>query len=113
MATLTTPTTPTVAVLRLQGELGPSEMDSLTRLLTDMLVEGRHQVVLNFKQVTHVSLGGIAKLAQRNQRFSSLGGEIKLVGLTPYVTNLFTLVGALSQFDASTSEEEAIARFER
>lgn len=87
-------------------------MDSLTRLLTDMMVEHRHQVVLNFKKVTHVSLGGIAKLAQRHQRYRSLGGEIKLVGLTPYVTNLFTLVGALSQFDSTLSEEEAIARFE-
>jgi len=87
-------------------------MDSLVRLLTDMLVERRRQVVLNFKAVSHVSLGGIAKLAQRNRRFRSLSGEIKLVGLTPYVANLFTLVGALSQFDASFSEEEAIARFE-
>ncbi len=35
-----------------------------------------------------------------------------MVGLIPYVVNLFKLVGAYSYFDVVSSEEEALARFE-
>jgi anti-anti-sigma factor len=103
----------TVTVIRLAGELSLTEVDSLLRVLTDLLLENRKQVVLNLKQVTHVSLGGISKLAEKNRRFQSLDGEIKLVGVAPYVANLFNLVGALGHFDVTSDEEEAAARFER
>jgi anti-anti-sigma factor len=104
--------TPTVSVIRLSGELGASEMESLARALTSLLAENRRRIVLNFRNVRHVSLGGIARLAERNLRFKALGGEVKLSGVTPYVVNLFNLVGAYSSFDISASEEEAVARFE-
>ncbi len=101
-----------VSVIRLTGELGTVEMDSLARALTSLLAENRKRIVLNFRGVKHVSLGGIAKLAERNQRFKSLGGEVKLASVTPYVANLFNLVGAYSSFDTLATEEEAVTRFE-
>jgi len=107
------PALETVTVLRPAGELSLTEADSLLRVLTDLLLENRKQVVVNLKRVTHVSLGAIPKLAEKNRRFRSLGGEIKLVGVAPYVANLFNLVGALSYFDVTSDEEEAVARFER
>jgi len=105
--------TGTVTVIHLAGELSLTEVDSLLRVLGDLLLENRKQVVLNLKRVTHFSLGGIPKLAEKNRRFQSLDGEIKLVGVAPYVANLFKLVGALSYFDVTSDEEEAVARFER
>ena len=102
---------PSVSVIRLTGELGAVEMDSLARALTSLLAENRRRIVLNFRGVTHVSLGGIAKLAERNLRFRSLGGEVKLASITPYVSNLFNLVGAYSSFDIHATEEEAVTRF--
>jgi anti-sigma B factor antagonist len=102
----------TVTVLRLTGNIGPEEMDALAGILMDLVLENKTRVVLNFHQVRHISLNAISKLVDRNQRYRALGGEIKLVGLTPYVTNLFKLVGAFSQFDVLAYEEEAAARFE-
>jgi len=104
--------TASVSVIRLSGELGASEMESLARALTSLLAENRRRIVLNFRNVRHVSLGGIARLAERNLRFKALGGEVKLSGVTPYVVNLFNLVGAYSSFDISATEEEAVTRFE-
>ncbi len=101
-----------IIVLRLSGDVGVSDMDALLRKMTDLVLENKNKVVLNFRQVRHVSLNAISKLAERNQRFRALGGEIKLAGLTPYVANLFKLVGAYSGFDISLDEEEALARFE-
>lgn len=113
MTTLTALAPPSsVSVIRLTGELGASEMDSLSRALTGLLVDNRCRVVLNLNGVSHVSLGGIAKLAERNIRFKSVGGEVKLSSLKPYVANLFNLVGANTSFDITATEEEAVARFE-
>jgi anti-sigma B factor antagonist len=105
-------TTETATVLRLAGDISLSDMEALLRLLTDLILENKSKVILNFRQVKHVSLDAISKLAERNQRFKALGGEIKLVGLIPYVANLFKLVGAFSRFDVVADEEEAVARFE-
>jgi anti-sigma B factor antagonist len=105
-------TTETVTVLRLSGDIGLREMDSLLGSMTDLVLENKNKVVLNFRQVKHVALNAISKLAERNQRFKALGGEIKLVGMIPYVANLFKLVGAYSNFDVAFDEDEAVARFE-
>jgi anti-sigma B factor antagonist len=113
MTTLTAFAPPSsVSVIRLTGELGVSEMDSLSRALNGLLSDDRRRIVLNFNGVSHVSLGGIAKLAERNLRFKSVGGELKLTSLKPYVENLFNLVGANTSFDITATEEEAVARFE-
>ena len=104
--------TETVTILRLAGDIGMGEMDALLRSVTDLVLENKNKVILNFRQVKHVSLNAISKLAERNQRFKALGGEIKLVGLIPYVANLFKLVGAYSSFDVAFDEDEAVARFD-
>lgn len=102
----------TVTVLRLAGDLSLGDMDGIAGVLTEMSVKGKTRVILNFRQVNHVALGGISKLAERNFRLRSLGGEIKLVALAPYVANLFKLVGAYGYFDVVTNEDLALARFE-
>jgi anti-sigma B factor antagonist len=108
---ISTPTE-SVTVLRLSGDISVSDMDSLIQVLTDLVLENKNKVVLNFRQVKHVSLNAISKLVERNLRFRSLGGELKLVGLIPYVANLFKLVGAYSSFDVAADEDDAVARFD-
>jgi anti-anti-sigma factor len=103
---------PSVSVIRLNGEMRDVEVDSLSRALSRLLTEGHRRVVLNFHGVTHVSLGGIAKLTERNLRFKSVGGEVKISSPTSYVMNLFNLVGANTSFDITATEEEAVVRFE-
>ncbi len=104
--------TESITVLRLAGEIGSSEMDALLGVMNDMVLTNRSEVVLNFSHVSHISLNVISVLAERKQRFQALGGDIKLVGLAPYVANLFKLVGAYSFFDVLASEDEAVNRFE-
>lgn len=104
--------TQTVTVLRLVGDMSQDEVTSLLRVLTELVLTNKTKVVLNFRKVTHMSLNGIAKLVEKSLRFRALDGEIKIAGMAPYVTNLFKLVGAFSQFDIVSNEEEAISRFE-
>lgn len=100
-----------MTVLQLAGEIGSAEVDSLVRTLNDLLIEDKTRVVLDFREVRHITLHGVGRLAERARRFRALGGEIKVSGLSPYVANLFKLVGAYSQFDACATEKEALERF--
>ena len=104
--------TDSVTIFRLAGEIGSSEMDAVLRMMNDVVLKNRCEMVLNFAHVNHVALDAISTLAQRKERFRALGGDIKLVGLAPYVANLFKLVGAFSYFEILSNEEEAVARFE-
>ena len=101
----------TVTVLRLSGDIDVQDMDELLEAMTQLVLQSQTRVVLNFRQVKHISLKAVSKLVQRNLRFRGLGADTKLVGLSPYVANLFKLVGAFSQFDVASDEEVAVARF--
>ncbi len=72
-ATLTP--TETAAVLRLAGYISKRDVESILSLLTDMGLKNQNKVVLNFKNVSHVSLEGISLLSEKNMRFRSLGGR--------------------------------------
>ena len=104
--------TETVTVLRLAGDIGNTEMGDLLGVMNEMVLQSKIQVVLNFSHVNHISLNAISALAGRKQRFQDLGGDIKIVGLIPYVANLFKLVGAFSYFEILSNEDEAVYRFE-
>ena len=104
--------TETVTVLRLAGDIGNIEMGSLLGAINEMVLQQKNQVVLNFSHVNHISLNAISKLAERKQRLEAYGGDIKIVGLSPYVANLFKLVGAFSYFEILSNEDEAVSRFE-
>src|SRR5690242_17054664 len=66
----------TVDVIRLHGDLNQAEVNDLLMVLTGCLVEGRHKVVLNFRDVSHISLDGVSRLAERQQIYAALRGEI-------------------------------------
>lgn len=101
----------TVVVFRLNGDVDNLDVEALLKQFNHLLLENQNKVILDLKKVNHISLGGIAHLADRSLRFQNFGGEIKLIGLSPYVANLFKLVGAYSYFDILSDEEEAMARF--
>jgi anti-sigma B factor antagonist len=104
--------TETVTVLRLAGDIGNTEMDALMSVLNEMVLQKRSDLILNFSHVNHISLNAISALAKRKRSFLAMNGDIKIVGLIPYVANLFKLVGAFSYFDVLSSEDEAVSRFE-
>lgn len=101
----------TVTVLRLSGDIDIEDMDELLQAITELVLVNKTRIVLNLRQVRHISLNAISKLVERNLRFRGLGADIKLVGLAPYVANLFKLVGAFSQFEVLADEEDAVTRF--
>jgi len=100
-----------IQVLRLRGELNLEDMLKIKTLVAEYLKAGLVHVVLNLENVSHVHLAGLPVLSERAQRLREYGGDLKLVGLSPYLKHIFDLAGASPAFDFCRSEEEASERF--
>jgi anti-anti-sigma factor len=100
-----------IQVLRLRGELNLEDMLKIKTLVAEYLKAGLVHVVVNLENVSHVHLAGLPVLSERAQRLREYGGDLKLVGLSPYLRHIFDLSGASANFDFCKTEEEATARF--
>ncbi len=100
-----------IQVLRLRGELNLEDALKIKNLVGEYLKAGLVHVVLNLENVSHVHLAGLPVLGERAQRLREYGGDLKLVGLSPYLRHIFDLAGASPLFDFCRTEEEASNRF--
>src|ERR1700674_2942427 len=70
-----------IVILDLKGELvlGDEDLSLLQRLLF-LLDSGRHNVILNLKEVSSIDASGLATLAFCATRFHDVGGRLVLLG---------------------------------
>jgi anti-sigma B factor antagonist len=100
-----------IQVLRLRGELTLEDSLKIKNLLAEYLKAGLVHVVLNLENVSHVHLSGLPVFVERAKRLREYGGDLKLVGLSQYLTHILELAGCSRDFDLCRSEEEASHRF--
>jgi anti-sigma B factor antagonist len=101
-----------IQVLRLRGELGLEDVVKVRTLLSEYLMAGRVNVVLNLERVNHVHLGGMPVLGERARRLREYGGDLKICGASPYLRHTFDLAGVGTAFDFCLDEDEAAKRFQ-
>jgi anti-sigma B factor antagonist len=98
-------------ILRLRGELTSDDAHRINNLLSEYVKASLVHVILNLENVTHMQAAGLPVLQRRAKALRDCGGDLKLVGLSPYLKHLVDLAGYYSQFDVCDSEEEAGCRF--
>lgn len=102
-----------VTVLRLDGDIDDTGVDSLRNALYNCAKQGRCKLVLNMTEVRFISYMGVGVLVERLQSLRKANGDIKLVGLNLYTERLFRMVGVGSLFDIQESEAQAIGLFQK
>ena len=100
-----------VYTLHVTGEIDHAEMVEIRNAIADLIREGHANVVLSLREVRHVNYLSIGVLVERLKRLRICGGDLKLVGASGYLRNIFTTVGAWEFFDAFDSVEEALSSF--
>lgn len=100
-----------VAVVRCEGEMGTMELAHLGEELFRLAHRGCHKVVLDLAGVDHVDYRGLKPLAARARLLRAAGGDLKLVGLTPYVSAIFRAAGVEEEFKAYPTTELAKLAF--
>ena len=84
----------TVSMIEVSGEIDRGFMRELCALIGSLVDENRTRVLLDFSRVEHLHYQGIAPLAERAKQLRSLGGDLRIVGMSAYVRNIFRAVDA-------------------
>lgn len=100
-----------VTILDIQGRLVLDETEYFRRRIEDLIRENRLHIVLNLKGVTYIDSAGVGMMVGKYLSVRRLGGDIKLLHLSPRSYRVMTITKLLTVFDAFDSEEQAIAAF--
>jgi anti-anti-sigma factor len=100
-----------VETLLLEGELGEAELGQVCEELARKLQLGVRQVVVDFSEVAHLDYRGVRPLMARAEGFRRAGGDIKLSGLSPYLSAIFRAAGAHDRFEMYPHMNDARAAF--
>jgi anti-sigma B factor antagonist len=101
-----------VTILDLKGRLrvGGNAV-ALHRSIRSLVLEKKTQIILNLAGVTFIDSCGLGELVASQVSVENKGGEIKLIGLTDQLTELFRATRLLGVFDTYANEPEAIQSF--
>ncbi len=100
-----------VFTLHIRGDVDHMEMVDIRNSISDLIGEGHAKLIVSMKEVKHINYLSIGVLVERLKRLRSFGGDLKLVGMSSYLKNILTSVGAEEFFDCFDSEAEAITSF--
>ncbi len=98
-AVATTPREDRVVTLLLEGELGVQELSDVGDELFRLLQRGARRFVLDMGEVPHLDYRGVRPLLPRIEALRRAGGEVKLSGLSPYLTAVLRASGAHGVFE--------------
>ncbi|HRU39168.1 MAG TPA: STAS domain-containing protein [Candidatus Goldiibacteriota bacterium] len=101
-----------VVVLILKGDIDIEDMLALKGIISTFIEKENLFFVLDFSAVTHINVSGIEYLNERKERARALGGDIKIVGSSDYIRNLFIYAGYWGEFEFYATEEDAVRAFD-
>lgn len=101
-----------VNILDLKGKLrvGGNTL-ALHKSVRALIAERKTMIVLNLSGVTFIDSCGLGELVASQVSVENGGGQIKLVGLTGTLRDLFVATRLLAVFDTYQDEAEAIENF--
>ncbi len=100
-----------ISVIDINGDIDFREMIRIKDVIGSLIEIDKTKVVLNLKAVDHINYLSIGVLLERLRILRSLNGDLKLVGMSPYLRTIFKVVGMDQFFEEYTSLEEAIESF--
>jgi anti-sigma B factor antagonist len=84
---------------------------TLPQAVTSLLEEGQNRIVVNLANVNFLDAAGLREFVSTLHTVKDLGGEMKVVQLTPRLAELMTTGKVLPLFDVYENESEAVASF--
>ncbi len=100
-----------IAVINLEGELGPNEMGVVSETLLSLLKKQKKKVVLNFREVEHVHYLSISSLVKKIFDLKNYQGDLKFAEMNDYTKSIFRFVGAEDFVENFDSVSEAVLSF--
>jgi len=103
-----------VVILELSGRLvAGEEVDSVRKMVHDLVDHDHKKVSLNLSQVTRIDSTGIGMLVEAVIYTVKQGGRLNLYSIPRLVHNILITHRLLQAFEIYATEQEAIAALEK
>jgi anti-anti-sigma factor len=100
-----------IAIIDVTGRLTSFEVGGLRDVIRLQLQQGRKDIVLNLNGLQYLDSSGIGELAREYVVVVKQGGQMKVVGLTAKVEEVFKITHLYQVFQDFSSEEDALRSF--
>jgi anti-sigma B factor antagonist len=100
-----------ISLLEVTGRLTSFETGALRESISRLLKQGRKNIVLNLSGLQYLDSSGIGELARIYVSVAKQSGQMKVVGLSPKVEEIFKITRLYAVFPEFPSEEAALQSF--
>jgi len=102
-----------IAVVRVLGQIDTTTSHELERRLQYLLRDRQFEIIIDLSKVTYISSAGWGIFISEIRGIRESGGDLKLVGMTPEVSEVFELLEFHNILESFKTVETAVERFER
>ncbi|MEW6685041.1 MAG: STAS domain-containing protein [Candidatus Edwardsbacteria bacterium] len=95
-------------IFTLSGVLHQTDFLDLEEKIQQLMYKGIFEFTLDFSKVKNLEPEGINLLVEREKRLKAYGGGLHLVGISPYLYQLFCLIGASQVFEFKINYKKKI-----
>ncbi len=101
-----------VSIIELKGKITIGSGDvQLRDTITKILESGKHNSLVDMKDVTAIDSSGIGELVGCYTTVTNKGGRLRLLHLPPKIQDVLTVTQLITVFDVYETEPEAVASF--
>jgi len=102
-----------VTLLKLQGEMGTTDVKSLHKVIEQLIGEGRVKLVLDMEDIDFIGSQAILVLLRLNREVLASGGSIKLLRPGNVVRRFLSLGRVIELFDRFETRVDAFNSFKK
>ena len=101
-----------IAIIEIKGSLvGDGDTDELRTAVADFIEQGNKCMIINLQKLNYMNSSGIGAIISAHASYARNDGEVKLVGITNNVQNLFIITKLIDIFEVYDKIDEATASF--
>lgn len=99
-----------VSFLLPNGEINEQEFETMEKKFKNLIETGDFNIIIDLSRVSHMNYKVVGWLIEYQKKLKELGGDIKLVNVSPYLYDIFRLYG-FYPFEIYPSKRAALKSF--
>jgi anti-sigma B factor antagonist len=100
-----------IEVVKVKGRIDANSAPGMEAIINAPLERGVKKIVVDLSGVEYMSSAGLRVLLASLKKVRSIGGELRLAGMQPFVREVFDMTGFSRLFSVSPTAEEAVKSF--
>ncbi len=100
-----------ITIVSVERDIMQEHLESLQNLFESFINEKKVGVVLDFSQCNYITSMGLSIIFHAKRKLSEQGGDIKITGVNPLITNLLEMTNLNKTINSYNTIDEAVQSF--